>query len=561
MSRATALVLVQALVGAACATPPQAAAPVAPAPAAPPIAATPAAVPAAPAALPLAEIHYGDPGVLPSKEPVPAEWVEHRAANPTPSLAYTWVNILLEATGRDIARVHAPRPTIISRQMAVPLTAMYDAWAAYDAKAVGSRFGGKLRRPPAERTATNKAKALSYAMYRGLAGIFTDDKPWLDEQMKKLGYDPADTSTNPATPQGIGNLTAAAVLAVRRHDGSNQFGDEPGSDGKPYSDYTYYEPRNPIDHIKDPDRWQQIPFDDGKGGVVHPNFLTPHWYRVKPFALERSDQFRPPPQPKVGSAELKQQVAEVIAFNGSLSLEQKSVVEFMRDGPRSTGQSGHWLLFAQDISRRDHYNLDQDVKLFFVVGNVSMDAFIAGWDAKRYYDSARPFSLVRFVDQLFGGNSVIGYRGPGKGFGTIPANQWHPYSPGTFVTPPFPGYVSGHSTVSAACAKMLELYTGSDRFGAYYRHTAGMLTEPDATVAQMQSINGKPPADLPDSKEVVLRMPTLSGTAEMAGLSRVMGGYHIQSDNVEGLKLGRAVAQYSWTKYQAYFDGTAHAAE
>ncbi len=379
--------------------------------------------------------------------------------------------------------------------------------------------------------------------------------------MRKLGYDPDDASTNTATPQGVGNVAAAAVLAFRRHDGSNQFGDEVGSNGKPYSDFTFYEPRNPIDRIKDPDRWQQIPFDDGKGGVIRPNFLTPHWYRVKPFALERGDQFRSPPQPKVGDAQLKKEVAEVVAFNGSLSLEQKSVVEFMRDGPRSTGQSGHWLMFAEDVSRRDKLDLDRDVKLFFAVGNTGLDAFIASWDVKRFYDSARPYSLVRFVEQLFGRESVIGYLGPGKGFGPIPATRWHPYSPGTFVTPPFPGYVSGHSTVSGACAKTLELLTGSDHFGAYYKHMAGSFTEPDATVAQMQSVNGKPPSGLGDSKQVILMMPTFSGTADMAGLSRVMGGYHIQSDNIEGLRLGRAVAQYSWAKYQAYFDGTASVVE
>jgi hypothetical protein len=45
----------------------------------------------------------------------------------------------------------------------------------------------------------------------------------------------------------------------------------------------------------------------------------------------------------------------------------------------------------------------------------------------------------------------------------------------------------------------------------------------------------------------------------MAGLSRLLGGYHIQSDNLEGLRLGRAVADYSWRRYQAYFDGTAAA--
>jgi hypothetical protein len=515
-----------------------------------------AAPPSPPARVSAAQgIPYGDPWRPPSRPPIPPDWVEHRAANRHPSVAYVWVDILLEATERDIQRVHAPRPTIISRQMAVPLTAMYDAWAAYDAQAVGTRLGGKLRRPAGERTPANKAKAISYATYRGLVGMFGDDKPWLDARMRQLGYDPDDASTDVATPQGIGNVAAAAVLAFRRHDGSNQFGDEAGSHGEPYSDFTYYEPRNPVDRIKDPDRWQQIPFDDGKGGVVRPNFLTPHWYRVTPFALERSDQFRSPPQPRVGSPELRAEVAEVIAFNGSLSLEQKAIVEFMRDGPRSTGQSGHWLKFAQDISRRDQHDVDQDVKLFFSVGNTAFDAFIAAWDVKRFYDSSRPYSLVRFVAQLFGGESVVGYLGPGKGFGTIPAAQWHPYSPGTFVTPPFPGYVSGHSTVSAACAKTLELFTGSDRLGVYYKHIAGSATEPDATVAQMQSVNGRAPVGLGETKEVVLMMATLSGTAEMAGLSRIMGGYHIRSDNVEGLKLGRAVALYSWDKYQAYFQG------
>jgi len=43
----------------------------------------------------------------------------------------------------------------------------------------------------------------------------------------------------------------------------------------------------------------------------------------------------------------------------------------------------------------------------------------------------------------------------------------------------------------------------------------------------------------------------------MAGISRIMGGYHIQNDNVAGLALGRTIATYSWPKYQAYFNGTA----
>ena len=146
----------------------------------------------------------------------------------------------------------------------------------------------------------------------------------------------------------------------------------------------------------------------------------------------------------------------------------------MRDGPRSTGQSGHWLQFAQDLSRRDRYDLDRDVKLFFAIGNTAMDAFIASWEAKRFYDSSRPWTLVR---QYYAGKQIEGYLGPCKGVGPEAADKWHPYSPDTFVTPPFPGYPSGHSTVSGASSKMLELISGSDKFGAYYKHTAGMYTE------------------------------------------------------------------------------------
>jgi hypothetical protein len=503
------------------------------------------------------EIAYSDPWAVPPRGPIPPGWVEHRADNPDASVAYRWVDILLEATARDIERVHAPRPTILSRQMAVPLIAMYEAWAAYDARAVGTRLGGRLRRPASERTPANKAAAISYAMRRAL-GAMVDDAAWLDEQMRGLGYDPAAASTDLATPQGVGCAAAAAVLEARLHDGSNQLGDEPGGSGAPYSDTTHYQPVNPPGELRDPDRWQPIAFDDGKGGVIRPGFLTPHWYRVAPLALERADQFRPPPPPRVGSPELRREVAQLIGFNGGLSLEQKAIVEFMRDGPRSTGQSGHWLRFAQDLSRRDHFDLDRDVRLFFVVAGTALDAFIAAWDAKRYYDSARPYALVR-TPGLFGGASVIGYLGPGKGFGPISTSDWRPYSPATFVTPPFPGYVSGHSAVSGACARMLALFTGSDRMEVFHRAIAGMYTEPDAGVAQMQAVSGRPAAQLGDDKEVVLMMPTLSGAAEMAGLSRLLGGYHIQSDNLEGLRLGRAVADHSWRRYQAYFDGTAAA--
>lgn len=472
------------------------------------------------------------------------------------SAAYELLDISLEAVAREHVR-NGARPTISSRMFGIVVTSMYDAWAAYDDKAVGTQLGGKLRRPAAERTEANKKKAISYATYRSLLYLFPEDEQWISQQMRQYGIDTADKSTDVSTPQGIGNVAAAAVIEYRRHDGANQGGDELGSDGTPYSDYTFYKPINPPDKIRDPDCWQPIPFDDANkpGAKVTLGYLTPHWYRVKTFALKRSDMFRPGPPPKVGSPELKRDVDEVLAMNGSLTLEQKATVEFMRDGPRSTGQSGHWLRFAQAVSARDHYDIDKDVKLFFAVGNVAMDAFIAAWDAKRYYDSSRPWTLIHYY---YAGRDVTGWEGPGKGVGTLKGEDWHPYSPYIFITPPFPGYVSGHSTVSAASAKMLELFTGSDYFGATETRHAGELTEPGISCEYKQMVNGKPAAtSIAGDGTVTLKLPTFTATAEMAGISRVLGGYHIQSDNTAGLELGRKVALYVWPITKSYFDGTA----
>ncbi|MEO8496326.1 MAG: vanadium-dependent haloperoxidase, partial [Planctomycetota bacterium] len=206
------------------------------------------------------------------------------------------------------------------------------------------------------------------------------------------------------------------------------------------------------------------------------------------------------------------------------------------DGPRSTGQSGHWLRFAQDVSRRDKYDLDRDVKLYFVIANVAHDAFISCWETKRFYDSSRPWTLVRYY---FKGQTIQGWAGPEGGVVDMPAEEWHPYSPYVFITPPFPGYTSGHATVSGACSKALELFTGTDEYGFYEQRRHCELTEKDG------------------GEMVTLDLPTWSSTAEMAALSRAMGGYHIPIDNHVGLKVGRQIAGWSWPKYQAYFDGTA----
>jgi hypothetical protein len=282
----------------------------------------------------------------------------------------------------------------------------------------------------------------------------------------------------------------------------------------------------------DPNRWQPKYFSDGKGGFYAPGCLTPFWDKVKPIALKSGDQFRPGPPPMIGSEQLKEEVAEVIALQANLTDHDKALVEFMRDGPQSVQQAGHWLKFAQDVSRRDEHILDDDVKMYFYNQVVAMDAFIASWDSKMFYDYARPYALVHeyYKDQV-----IEAWGGEGMGMKNIKGQEWRPYSPETFLCPPFPSYVSGHSTISGGCGEALKLWTGSDHFGEKVTLVAGALTEPD---------------NLGDT--VVLEFPTFTETAEMAGISRVMGGYHIQADNVAGLQLGRDVAHEVWDFYQKH---------
>jgi hypothetical protein len=457
------------------------------------------------------------------------------------SLAYRLLDVCQEAAANDVD-AHGARPTILSRQMAIWATSVYDAWAAYNEKAVGTRLGSSLRRPTAEHTEDNKKKAIAYASHQALMFVYPESKEFLEKSMRALGYDPSVVSQDPATPEGIGTLAAQAVIQYRKNDGANQFGTEQGGDGKPYGDYTYYRPVNPPDRIIDPDRWQPIEFTLADGRKITPGFLTPHWYRVKPFALESSAQFRPGPPPTLTNnpEELKKQTDQVLHFNATLSNEQKAIVEFMRDGPRSTGQSGHWLRFAQDVSRRDNHSLDQDVRLYFAVANAAFDAFISCWETKRFYDSSRPWTLIH---HFYNGKKIVGWAGPDGGTREMPGEEWHPYSPVSFVTPPFPGYTSGHATVSAACARVIQLFTGSEKYGFVEQRKHCELTEKSG------------------GEVMTLDLPTWDAVAEMAALSRAMGGYHIPVDNDVGLDVGRKIAVFSWPKYQEYFNGTARPRE
>jgi len=102
------------------------------------------------------------------------------------------------------AKLGAP---MVARALAIVHTCMYDAWAAYDERAIGTQLRGALRRPASERTLGNKERAISYAAFRALEDVLpVDTDPVYIPLMKQLGYDPKDHSTDIETPTGIGNV-------------------------------------------------------------------------------------------------------------------------------------------------------------------------------------------------------------------------------------------------------------------------------------------------------------------------------------------------------------------
>jgi hypothetical protein len=439
------------------------------------------------------------------------------------TIVLTWNKATLQA----IRDTH-PGPPIVARMLAVSHTCMYDAWAAYDSVAVGTRLGGTLRRPISERTLPNKKKAMSFAAYRALADLFPTEVAKFNVVMTQLGYDPTDTSTDPSTPAGVGNVTCQAVLDFRHQDGSNQLGDlHPGA----YSDYTGYAPV-----IGDPNHWQPLVI----GGVTQ-QFIAPHWGNVIPFALKRQEQFAPKDPnfyPKDAAQYLKQ-AKQILDYSANLTDREKVIAEYWADGPSTESPPGHWTLFAEVVSARDRHTLDQDVKMFFAMTNAVFDAGISVWHFKRFYDYIRPVSAIRW---LFAGQPVRGWAGPFLGTRLIDGADWQPYQALTFVTPPFAEYVSGHSAFSASAAQVLKLFTGSDRFGY------------SVTIPKGQSF--VEPGLVPAS-DLTLRWRTFSDAADEAGISRRYGGIHFIDGDVQARKMGRKIGKQAWRKALTYFHGTA----
>ena len=282
------------------------------------------------------------------------------------------------------------------------------------------------------------------------------------------------------------------------------------------------------------------------------------------------------------------------------------LAEFWADGPNSETPPGHWNVIANSVADNPSLvkriggtgpvvdDLEWDVKMYFALNAAVHEAACAAWSLKRYYDGGRPIEYIRYMGQLgqssepsspsYHPNGLPLVAGvtelvtsetaqPGQrheglpqnsiaihAWGGQPANpatqytgvrwiqsrSWLPYQKATFVTPAFPGYVSGHSTFSRAAAEILTAITGSPFF-------------PDG-LGSHSAVPGTLSFEYGPSQAVQLQWATYFDAADQAGISRLYGGIHVSADDLTGRRVGSECGHGAWTLAQQYFDGSVLAA-
>ena len=461
-----------------------------------------------------------------------------QAARADDTVVVQWNGVTLAAV--KVAHIGPP---VVARALAVVDTCMFNAWTAYDQRAEPTTTSAAVRRPIAERTDSNKRKAVSFAAYRAILNLFpTDTKNGAGALMTALGYDATDTSTDATTPAGIGNVACAALIEARRNDGSNQYG-LLGPSGAPYSDYTGYVPVNTPDAISDPNRWQPLcvpastPRPCPAGNTQHA--VAPFWGKVLPF----NPKIKIPPTEGPDfypGRDYGDGVDRILKYSEELTDTTKTIAEYWADFPGTYLPPGHWSTFAQFVSQRDGHTLDQDVKMFFAQSNAILDASIVSWGLKSEYDYIRPVSAVHF---LKAGKQVTAWAGPGLGTRTIDGGAWQPYQPANVITPPFSEYLSGHSIFSGAGAEVLKRFTGSDYFGFTFVKQPGTSdVEPGLTPATA----------------ITLSFNSFTEAANQAGLSRRYGGIHFIPGDLDARALGHKIGARDWKLAVEYFEGRLH---
>jgi hypothetical protein len=389
--------------------------------------------------------------------------------------AWAWFDVLY-----DVVRNEALAPPQASRIYGVAAVALYEAVVpgARHHRSLAGQLNGleALPRPPRGRPLHWPTTA-SAALGRTVRGLVPSLKPEslaaieaLEGQLEAR-YRDETTSADRARSVRHGQAVGDAVLAWAAADGYGTH------------DACAYVPA-PVEGA-----WEPTP----PGFAVNP--LQPCWGNVRPMALRSSESCALPGPPAfTGSAFLD---AAVQVYETSLDLtdEQRTIAAYWADGAGATGTpAGHWMAIVGQIARQDRLSLADAAEAYARAGIAVHDAFVQCWRMKFAYNLQRPVTYIRQnIDAA-----------------------WLP----SLVTPPFPGYASGHSTQSGAVATVLEEMFGRKAF----RDT---LHEDHALT----------PALAPRS------YASFGEAAREAAVSRLYGGIHFGFDNDDGLAAGECIGR------------------
>jgi hypothetical protein len=253
----------------------------------------------------------------------------------------------------------------------------------------------------------------------------------------------------------------------------------------------------------EPGKWRETP------AAFRPPLL-PFWGRVRPFIMTSQDQFRAPPPESLGSEAYAEELAFVAKKGGRDNADrtdyQTMTTPFWNDDLGTSTPPGHWNMIAADLARRKNLSVPETARLFALLNFAEADAAISCWETKYYYNTWRPETALREVNPALNPHAEA-----------IP--EFIPNMP----SPPFPAYTSGHSTFSGAGARLLATFFGTDDIEFSVTSDA-----------------------LPGA---VHTFKKLSDAQTEAGMSRVLGGIHTMSDNLEGQKAGMKIAD--WTMAHA----------
>jgi hypothetical protein len=220
---------------------------------------------------------------------------------------------------------------------------------------------------------------------------------------------------------------------------------------------------------------------------------TPYWGNNRPTVVGSLDNIQIPAPPAYSTdpaSAFYLMVKEVYDVSTTLTDDQKAMAMFWRDVPGVTSP-GHWLSIMQQLMKQKAYSLDEMALAYALTGTAVNDALIICFKAKYQFNLVRPITYIRDVMEYPGWNAYLN-------------------------TPPHPEYISAHSSLSMAAAKVLEKFVGN--INSFTDHTYDYMGFAPRTYTSLTAI------------------------ANEAGKSRLYAGIHYTVSINQGLTVGGKVA-------------------